>query len=96
MEGRPEYRSLHRCEAVRQVKGMWGTIRNVVGVVLFSLGVAGLLLPVLPGTPLLLAGMALLGAKHPWVRPTLARLRWWRRKWKRDVSEPLGGRRAGR
>ncbi len=59
---------------------MWGTIRTVAGVVLCGLGLAGMVLPVLPGIPLLLAGVALLGTNHPWVRPFMARLRLWRRK----------------
>jgi len=59
---------------------MWGTIRTVAGVVLFGLGLVGMVLPVLPGIPLLLAGVALLGTNHPWVRPFMARLRLWRRR----------------
>ena len=63
---------------------MWQTIRTVSGVVLIGLGLAGMLLPVIPGTPLLIGGVALLGSNHPWVRPCLARLRLWRQKWKRS------------
>ena len=63
---------------------MWQTIRTVSGVVLIGLGLAGMLLPVIPGTPLLIGGVALLGAHHPWVRPFVVRVRLWRRKWKRS------------
>jgi uncharacterized membrane protein YbaN (DUF454 family) len=59
---------------------MWQTIRSVAGVTLIVLGLVGSLVPVLPGIPFLLAGVALLGTKHPWVRPFMARLRLWRRK----------------
>lgn len=59
---------------------MWGTIRTVAGVVLCGLGLVGMVLPVLPGIPLLLAGVALLGTNHPWVRPFMVRFRLWRRK----------------
>jgi uncharacterized membrane protein YbaN (DUF454 family) len=55
----------------------------VTGLTLVALGVIGMLLPVIPGIPLLIAGVALLGTNHPWVRPLIARLRLWRRKWKR-------------
>jgi uncharacterized membrane protein YbaN (DUF454 family) len=57
---------------------MWRTIRVIAGVLLIGLGLVGMLVPVLPGIPLLLAGMALLGSNHPWVRPCMARLRLWR------------------
>ena len=53
-------------------------IRTVAGVALVGLGLVGMLVPVLPGIPLLLAGVALLGSDHPWVRPCMARLRLWR------------------
>lgn len=52
-------------------------IRTVAGVALICLGLVGMLMPVLPGIPLLLAGVALLGSDHPWVRPFMARLRFW-------------------
>jgi hypothetical protein len=42
-----------------------------------------MLLPVIPGIPLLIVGITLLGTFHPWVRPLAARLRLWRRKMKR-------------
>lgn len=55
-----------------------------MGLILIGLGVLGLLLPVIPGIPLLVAGVALVGSNHPWIRPLAARLRVWRRKWKRS------------
>lgn len=61
---------------------MWRTIRTVIGLILIVLGLIGLLVPVMPGIPLLIAGVALVGTNHPWVRPVIARLRAWRRKWK--------------
>jgi uncharacterized membrane protein YbaN (DUF454 family) len=62
---------------------VWQSVRTVAGIVLVVLGFLGLLLPVIPGIPLLVAGVALLGTGHPWVRPFIARLRWWRRWWKK-------------
>ena len=35
---------------------MWRTIRVIAGVLLIGLGLVGLLVPALPGVPLLLAG----------------------------------------
>ncbi len=63
-----------------EAKIVWRTFRIVAGVALFGLGLLGMVLPVLPGIPLLLAGVALLGTNHPWVRPFMVRFRLWRRK----------------
>ena len=45
--------------------------RTVGGWIFVILGVAGLLLPVLPGAPLLIAGLVLLSADHHWARNCL-------------------------
>lgn len=66
------------------VAAMWRMVRMVTGLTLMALGVIGMLLPIMPGIPLLIAGVALLGTNHPWVRPLMARFRLWRRKWKRS------------
>jgi uncharacterized membrane protein YbaN (DUF454 family) len=59
-------------------------VRTVTGLTLIALGVIGILLPIIPGVPLFIVGVALVGANHPWVRPFTVRLRAWRRKlrWK--------------
>jgi uncharacterized membrane protein YbaN (DUF454 family) len=82
---------------------MGRTIRVIAGVLLIGLGLVGMLVPVLPGIPLLVAGVTLLGSNHPWVRPLLARLRLWRRKGTRaagprhpDESERRNGGVSGR
>ncbi len=59
---------------------MWRTIRTFAGLMLIGVGLIGLLVPVIPGIPLVIAGVALVGTNHPWVRPVIARLRAWRRK----------------
>lgn len=71
---------------------MWRTIRTVVGMALLGLGLVGMVLPVLPGIPFLLAGVALLGTNHPWVRPFMARLRLWRRKRTRAANRKTSNR----
>lgn len=63
---------------------MWRTIRTVIGLMLIGVGLIDLLVPVIPGIPLLIAGVALVGTNHPWIRPVIARLRAWRRKWRRS------------
>ena len=55
-----------------------GTLRTIGGVLLLSIGAVGLVVPILPGVPLLVAGASVLGPDHPLVRPVRARLRsWW-------------------
>ena len=65
--------------AVSEAETVWRTFRILAGMVLIVLGLLGMVLPVVPGIPLLLAWVALLGSNHPWVRPFMARFRLWRR-----------------
>lgn len=60
----------------------WGqhTCRHICGWALIVAGVMGLVLPVIPGLPLLIAGAALLGPDHPLVRTWKARIARWRNK----------------
>jgi uncharacterized protein YqgC (DUF456 family) len=62
---------------------MAAKFREICGIGLVAIGVLGLLLPVLPGIPIIVAGVALLGTRHPAVRS--ARV-WLRKKglWKRQ------------
>ncbi|HEY7678624.1 MAG TPA: hypothetical protein VIG69_16245 [Candidatus Methylomirabilis sp.] len=53
-------------------------VRWVVGLALIVVGTLGMLLPLMPGIPLVVAGLALLG----WDRPILRRLREWRARWR--------------
>ncbi len=58
-------------------------VRSVGGVLLLVVGLLGLVFPVIPGIPLLLAGVAVLGRDHPLVRPALNWLGRLREKWRR-------------
>lgn len=49
---------------------MTGRVREIAGLALVIVGIAGCLLPLLPGIPLILAGAALLGTDHALVRRT--------------------------
>jgi uncharacterized protein len=53
-------------------------LREATGFGLVVAGLLGLLLPFLPGVPLLLAGVAVLGANHPRIQPWVARIERWR------------------
>ena len=59
---------------------LWRATQVVLGVLLIALGVVGCVLPILPGIPLLIAGIALLGPKHPLVRPFAERVARWHRR----------------
>ena len=61
--------------------------RNVGGWILVVLGVAGLMLPVLPGIPLLIAGLVMLSADYRWARNFLRRVKLWARKFHRTSVE---------
>lgn len=57
---------------------LWKAARVVMGVLLIVVGILGTLLPVIPGVPLLIAGVALIGPKHPLIRPYVERFERWR------------------
>lgn len=57
-------------------------IKIVFGIVLLVLGLLGMLLPIIPGAPIMLAGFALLGSDHPLVRQLKTRLESWRQRWR--------------
>jgi hypothetical protein len=52
-------------------RGRW---KAATGYVCLAIGVAGCLLPILPGIPFLLVGLKLLGPDHPVIRPFLGML----------------------
>ena len=62
--------------------------RSAGGWILLVVGVAGLMLPVLPGVPLLIAGLVMLSADHRGARNCLRRLKLWTRKLHRLRSKP--------
>lgn len=62
-----------------------GRLRVLAGMVLLVAGLLGTLLPVLPGFPLVVAGMAVLGPEHPWSRAVTDRLRRWRMRARKEL-----------
>jgi uncharacterized membrane protein YbaN (DUF454 family) len=70
---------------------MLALLRAAAGLMLVSAGMLGMILPIIPGIPFLLAGLFLLGPDHPLsrrvrghrlVRPVFERLQRWRNKWR--------------
>ena len=47
---------------------MTAKLRNASGMTLIGVGLLGIVLPFIPGIPLVLAGAAMLGGNHPLVR----------------------------
>ena len=43
-------------------------IRRIIGAFFLIIGIIGLLMPILPGWPFLIPGIALLGSRDPWLR----------------------------
>lgn len=54
-------------------------IKLALGIALCIIGLAGTLVPIIPGVPMMIAGFALMGRDHPFVRGVKARARRWRR-----------------
>ena len=60
-----------------RVGSLPGWLRKSVGWGLMIAGVAGCILPILPGFPLIIAGLILLGRDYLWARKILHRARRW-------------------
>ena len=58
-------------------------LREATGFALLIAGLLGVLLPIIPGVPLLLAGVAILGSNHPRVQPWIKRIKQWRSQLRR-------------
>jgi uncharacterized membrane protein YbaN (DUF454 family) len=67
---------------------LWRIVRLAAGWSLVALGIVGLVLPILQGVALILAGLAVLATDLPWARRWLHGLRDRVRKWRK---EPGGG-----
>jgi hypothetical protein len=70
-EGEPRPRSVLRLVG-RSARRIGVTVG---GFVLLIVGLAGLVLPILPGIPLIIAGLALLASEYAWARRALERAR---------------------
>ncbi len=77
----------------------WGDLmRRACGWALMVLGIAGCVLPVIPGIPLLIAGLIILGRDYEWARSALHRVKQWvetRRKASAKRAAAVARSRAG-
>ncbi|MFB3820058.1 MAG: hypothetical protein ACE147_20560 [Candidatus Methylomirabilales bacterium] len=65
----------------------WSLFRLILGTALMLIGVLGTLLPVIPGLPVFLAGVAVAGSSHPVTRFVRERWKMWR-AWSRPPRPP--------
>ena len=47
---------------------------------MIGVGIVGTLPPIIPGIPMVIAGVALVGSGHPVLRPVMTRIERWRRR----------------
>ncbi len=71
-------------------------LRKAGGWFLLVAGVAGLVLPVMPGIPLVAAGLVMLSADYPWARNLMRRARMWLKKFNLYWSKKVNARVAAR
>jgi uncharacterized protein YqgC (DUF456 family) len=57
---------------------VWQKVKVILGIALCVIGTAGTLVPVIPGMPMIFAGVALMGTDHPLVRKLKERFQKWR------------------
>jgi uncharacterized protein len=63
--------------------------RQVGGYALLGAGIAGCILPIIPGIPLLFAGLALLAVDTPWAAQLSAKLKdYWQRVRRSKAAPP--------
>jgi hypothetical protein len=67
-------------ERVRGASSGWRRVRTALGLALVGLGAIGLLVPLLPGIPLIVAGAAVVGPDHPVIRWVQTRWSSWRHR----------------
>ena len=65
-------------------------LRTISGLLLIAVGTIGMALPIIPGIPLLLAGVAVMGRDHRLLRPVFKRIDRWRQR-RRASSSPNHG-----
>jgi hypothetical protein len=62
-------------------------LKVVGGCALIFLGLLGMVLPIIPGIPILVAGVAILGTDHPIIRPFARRFEQLRQKYTNSKSK---------
>lgn len=63
-----------------------GMLREAFGFALLAIGAIGVVVPLIPGIPFLLAGGLILAPKYPFIRACFRRVRRWRMKPKKTLT----------
>ena len=72
-------------------EGQSGWVRKASGWTLLALGIAGCVLPVIPGIPLLLAGLLILARDYTWAKSALGKAKRWAVHVRRRARAKRGG-----
>lgn len=62
-------------------------LKVVGGCTLIFVGLVGMVLPIIPGIPILVAGVAILGTDHPIIRPFARRIEQLRQRYTKPKSK---------
>jgi hypothetical protein len=62
-------------------------LKVIGGCTLIFVGLLGMVLPIIPGIPILVAGVAMLGTEHPLIRPFTRRFAQLRQRYSRSQSK---------
>ena len=78
--------------AAENIQGRGSLWRKIVGWFFIAAGLLGLVLPVIPGIPLLIAGVVTLSTQHRWAR---ALMLWMKRRFRKYWPAHLKDRQTG-
>ena len=67
-------------EVKTDMKKVTSIFRKIAGAVVITIGLAGLILPIIPGVPLILLGVALIGTDSPLVRKGIRLVKRYKRR----------------
>jgi len=60
-------------------------LREIIGFILIGVGLIGFLIPIMPSVPFILAGIALIGADNPRLKPLLERVKGLKEKFTKNL-----------
>jgi uncharacterized membrane protein YbaN (DUF454 family) len=73
---------------IRSMQGKGSLWRKIIGWACIAAGLTGLVLPIIPGIPLLIAGLVTLSTQHRWARALMLWVkRWFRKYWPSHLKD---------